>query len=64
MLVITFAAVIVIIVHVFILGEDPGQLEIFYHYPTANKVSPLGPALSVRSHGMSLPVMLLLPHPL
>jgi len=62
MLVITFAAVIVIIVHIFILGDDPGQFGIFYHYPSAHKVSPLVPALSFSSHGMSLPVMLLLPH--
>jgi len=64
MLVITFAAVIVIIVHVYILGYDPGQLGLFYHYPSDHEVSPLVPALSVRSYGMSFPVMLLLPHPL
>ena len=55
MLVIMFATVIVIIVHVYILGDDPGQLGILYHYPSAPKVWPLVPALSFRSHGMSLP---------
>ena len=53
---ITFAAVFVIIVYVYILGYDPGQLGIFYHYPSAHKVSSLVPALSFRSHGMSLPL--------